>query len=149
MREPANLCEGGAGIREAHDAARDLRGEDEYSRIIIGAAIEVHRQLGPGLLESAYEVAPAHELSLREIHVARQVTLPAVYKGIALDDCYRIDLLVADRVIVEVKAVKQLSSLHEVQLLTYLKFSGKKLGLLMNFHAATMKGGTKRIVLDL
>ena len=120
--------------------------EDRLSREIIGAAIEVHRHLGPGLLESAYEVALAHELRLRGITVRRQVLLPVNYEDVSLDDGYRIDLLVEDCVLVEVKAVAALSPVHEAQLLTYLKFADKRLGLLLNFHCATIKDGTKRVV---
>ena len=120
--------------------------EDRLSRDIIGAAIEVHRHLGPGLLESAYEVALAHELHLRGLAVRRQILLPVNYKGISLDDGYRIDLLVEESVLVEVKAVAALSPIHEAQLLTYLKFADKRLGLLLNFHSATMRSGTKRVV---
>ncbi len=119
--------------------------ENTWSTTIIAAAIEVHRHLGPGLLESAYETALARELTLREIAFSRQVCLPVEYKGVHLDDAYRIDLLVGDCVVVEIKAVKQLLPVHEIQLLTYLRFSGRRLGLLLNFHAATMKSGIKRI----
>jgi GxxExxY protein len=120
--------------------------EDRLSHEIIGAAIEVHRHLGPGLLESAYETALAHELTLRGLAVRRQVMLPVSYKGVALDDGYRIDLLVDEAVLVEVKAVVALAPIHEAQMLTYLKFADRRLGLLLNFHAATMKDGTKRVV---
>lgn len=120
--------------------------EDRLSHEIIGAAIEVHRHLGPGLLESAYETALAHELSLRGIAVRRQVLLPVSYKGMLLDDGYRIDLLVEDVVLVEVKAVAALIPIHEAQLLTYLKFADKRLGLLLNSHGATMRDGTRRVV---
>ena len=111
-----------------------------------GAAIEVHRHLGPGLLESAYETALAHELTLRGMAVRRQVLLPVSYKGLSLDDGYRIDLLVEECVLVEVKAIAALAPIHESQLLTYLKFSDKRLGLLLNFHCPTMKDGTRRVV---
>lgn len=120
--------------------------EDRLSREIIGAAIEVHRHLGSGLLESAYEAALAHELVLRGLAIRRQVLLPVNYKGIPLDDGYRIDVFVEDCVLVEIKAVAALLPIHEAQLLTYLKFADKRLGLLLNFHSATMKDGTKRIV---
>lgn len=120
--------------------------EEECSRNIIGAAIEVHRHLGPGLLEGAYEVALWHELGCRNVRAVRQLRLPAIYKGIELPDSYRIDLLVEDRVIVEIKAVESLALIHSVQLLTYLRFANKRLGLLLNFHAPTMRGGIKRVV---
>jgi len=111
---------------------------------IIGAAIEVHRQLGPGLLESAYETCLAYELSQRGLHVVRQKSLPIVYKNIKLDQGYRIDLLVEDLVIVELKVVEALTEVHEAQLLSYLKFSGCPVGLLINFNVMLLKDGIKR-----
>ncbi len=123
--------------------------ENEISKAVIGAAIEVHRHLGPGLLESAYEQALAHELGLRGLRTARQARLPASYKGVSLGDSYRIDLLVEDLVIVEIKAIDQLAPLHEAQLLSYLRFSGKRLGLLLNFHSPVMRKGIRRVVNDL
>jgi GxxExxY protein len=121
--------------------------EEELTQAIIGAAIEVHRVLGPGLLESAYEECLCHELSLRGLSFKRQVELPVVYKGIRLDCGYRMDLVVEDRVVLELKTVEQLLPVHEAQLLTYLKLSGIKVGLLFNFHAETLKQGMKRRVL--
>jgi len=123
--------------------------ENECSNSIIGAAIEVHRHLGPGLLEGAYELAPWHELGLRGLRSTRQLRLPATYKGIELPESYRIDLLVEDLVIIEVKVVEKLVPIHEVQLLTYLRFANKRLGLLLNFHAAVMRDGVKRVVNNL
>lgn len=119
---------------------------DLLSKEIVGAAIEVHRHLGPGLLESAYEQALCCELSLRNINFERQKHLPAVYKGINLDCGYRIDILVDGLVIVELKAVIQLDPLFEAQLLTYLKISRLWLGMLLNFNVPVMKYGIKRIV---
>ena len=123
--------------------------EEESNRVshqIIGGAIEVHRQLGPGLLESSYEECLAHELGLRRIPFKRQLQLPLVYKGIRLDAGYRIDLQVADRVVVEVKAVEHILPVHEVQLLTYLRLTGMWLGLLLNFHSVVLQRGIRRIV---
>jgi GxxExxY protein len=113
---------------------------------IIGAAIEVHRQLGPGLLESTYEVCLQHEMETRGLHVRKQVALPIVYKGIQLDEGYRIDLLVDEQVVVELKAVEQILPVHEAQVLSYLKLSGRKVGLLLNFRAVLMKDGIRRFV---
>lgn len=131
------------------DAKNAKMDENECSNLIIGAAIEVHRHLGPGLLEGAYELALWHELGLRGLHSSRQLRLPAAYKGVELPDSYRIDLLVEDLVIIEVKAVEKLASIHEVQLLTYLRFANKRLGLLLNFNAAVMRDGVKRVVNNL
>ena len=123
--------------------------ENEVATAVIGAAIEVHRHLGPGLLESAYELALTHELRLRGVPVLRQVTLPVTYKGVELDEAYRIDLVVCDLVLVEVKAVEALTMVHQAQLLTYLRLSGRRLGLLLNFHVDLMRNGVKRIALGL
>ena len=119
---------------------RNLSGE------IIGAAIEVHRWLGPGLLESAYELALARELTLRELSVERQKAIPLEYKGQLLGDGFRIDLLVDNQLIVEIKAVERVLPLHEAQLLTYLRLTDKRLGLLINFNETTIKEGVKRVV---
>lgn len=123
--------------------------ENECSHLIIGAAIEVHRHLGPGLLEGAYELALWHELGCRRLRSIRQLRLPATYKGVELPESYRIDLLVEDLVIVEVKAVEKLAPIYEVQLLTYLRFANKRLGLLLNFHAAVMRDDVRRVVNNL
>jgi GxxExxY protein len=123
--------------------------ENECSRAIIGAAIDVHRHLGPGLLEGAYELALWHELGSRSLHAIRQVKLPVTYKGVELPDAYRVDLVVEDLVIVEVKAVEKLAAIHKVQLLTYLRFANTRLGLLLNFHAAIMRDGVRRVVNNL
>ena len=123
--------------------------EHRLSNEIISAAIEVHRLLGPGLLESAYQAALCRELSLRGIRFRREVELPVVYKGVHLNAGYRIDILVEEKVIVELKAVEAIEPVHEAQLLTYLKLSGKKLGLLLNFNVPLMKDGIRRLVLGL
>jgi len=119
----------------------------ELTHAIRGAAMEVHKELGPGLLESAYEECMCHELSIRRLAFQRQVALPVVYKGIKLDCGYRLDLVVEDKVVLELKSVQQITPLHEAQLLTYLRLSGKKVGLLMNFNTVLIKDGIKRMVL--
>ena len=114
---------------------------------VIGAAIEVHRQLGPGLLEAAYEECLCHELHLRGIPFVRQRSVPVGYKDLRLDCGYRLDLLVADQVVVEVKAVDSLSAVHVAQLFTYLRLGGWKLGLLINFNVRMLKQGIRRLVI--
>jgi GxxExxY protein len=122
--------------------------EDERTRRIIGAAIvEVHRHLGPGLLESAYEECLCHELHLRGIPFLRQVPLPVEYKGVKLDCGYRLDLLVDEAVIVELKCVDAILPIHEAQLLTYLRLAGKRVGLIINFNVPVLKKGIVRRVL--
>ena len=122
---------------------------DELNKIteaIIGAAIEVHRNLGPGLLESAYRECLRYELLQREYEVLQEVPLPLIYKGVKLDCVYRLDILVNDAVIVEIKSVESLAPIHEAQLLSYLKISGGKIGLLLNFNVKMLKhGGIKRL----
>ena len=130
-----------------HKVTEDTKKKSNLlSKKIIGAAIEVHKQLGPGLLESAYEQALCYELSLRNIDFESQKHLSADYKGINLDCGYRIDILVDDLVIVELKAVIKMDPLFKAQLLTYLKLSHLLLGMLLNFNVAIMKHGIKRIV---
>ena len=124
-------------------------GVNQLTGAIIGAAIEVHRALGPGLLESAYEECLCKELTLRRIPFERQRSLPVQYKGLNLDCGYRLDLLVADTVVVENKAVENLLPIHEAQLLTYLKLGGWKVGLLINFNVPVLKQGVRRRVLGL
>lgn len=120
--------------------------EGYWSGQTIGAAIEVHRTLGPGLLESAYEECMAHELALRNIPFSRQVAVPVDYKGVRLDCGFRLDLVIADTVIVELKAVERLLPLHDAQLLTYLRLTGKTIGLLLNFHVDDLRSGIRRKV---
>ena len=120
---------------------------DSLSHKVIGCALEVHRVLGPGLLESSYEQCLAYELSRAGIAHEVQRPLPIEYKGIRLDCGYRVDLMVEDTLIVELKAVEGLLPIHEAQLLTYLKLSGKRIGLLMNFNAELLKHGLKRFAL--
>jgi len=119
---------------------------NKLSGEVIGAAIEVHRVLGPGLLESAYELALERELVLRGMRIERQKPVALEYKGSLLGDGFRIDLLVDDELIVEVKAVDGLLPIHEAQLLTYLRLTATRLGLLMNFNEKTLKEGVKRVV---
>jgi len=121
---------------------------DLVTEAIIGAAISVHRELGPGLLESAYEACLVFELSDRGLKVERQVPLPIVYRGQRLDCGYRLDLFVEDLVIVELKAIDQITPLHEAQLISYLKLSGCSVGLLINFNVRQLTQGLKRIVLN-
>ena len=120
---------------------------NRVSGAIVDAAMNVHSVLGPGLLESAYEACLAHELRSRGLQVATQVGLPVVYEGVRLDLGYRIDLLVENAVIVEIKAVEAIAPIHEAQLLSYLKLSGKRVGLLINFNVLHLKDGIKRMVL--
>nr|MBS0037438.1 GxxExxY protein [Saprospiraceae bacterium] len=121
-------------------------GENGTSSKIIGAAIEVHRQLGPGLLESSYQHCLYHELRSRGVSVRKEVPLPIVYRGEKLEAGYRIDLLVEDKVIVEVKSAEALADIHIAQVLTYLKLKDKKLGLLINFNNLLLKDGIKRVL---
>lgn len=123
--------------------------EDVLSRKIIGAAIEVHRALGPGLLESAYEGCLAHELALQGIPFERQKPLPVIYKGVKVDCGFRLDLVVDDLVIVELKSVAEINDVHNAQLLTYLKLTDRRLGLLLNFNVKRLQHGIKRIVNNL
>jgi GxxExxY protein len=120
---------------------------DDLSNQVIGCAIEVHRALGPGLLESTYEQCLAHELSLAGIPLRIQVPLPVEYKNVKLDCGYRIDLLIRDELIVELKSVEAVSPLHQAQLLTYMKLAAIKTGLLLNFNVKVLKDGIRRFVL--
>ncbi len=123
--------------------------EEEYRELsgkIIGAAIEVHRMLGPGLLESAYQVALCRELTLRGIPFERQVELPMEYKGVRLECAYRLDLVVNNLIIVELKSVEKIEPVHEAQLLTYLRLKNLWLGLLINFNVPLLREGIRRIV---
>ena len=119
---------------------------NQLSSKIIGAAIEVHKHLGPGLLESAYEECLCHELEMRGIKFDRQKPLPVEYKGRKLECGYRLDILVEDKIILELKSCEKLEKIHKAQLLTYLKLSEQKLGLLLNFNTEAMKEGIVRIV---
>ncbi len=121
--------------------------KDPLTGKVIGAAIEVHRALGPGLLESAYEECLCWELNEVGLRVRRQVPLPVVYKQVTLDCGYRMDLVVENRLIVELKTVETLLPIHEAQLLTYLKLTGIRTGLLLNFNVSVLRDGIKRMVL--
>ncbi|HMB95709.1 MAG TPA: GxxExxY protein [Tepidisphaeraceae bacterium] len=120
---------------------------EELTEAILSAAFAVHSGLGAGLLESAYEICLCHELSKRGIKFRRQVELPIVYDGVLIDCGYRIDILVDETVIVEIKAIEKLLPIHEAQLMTYLKLSGKRVGLLINFNVKALKDGIIRRVL--
>lgn len=121
--------------------------EESLTKRIIASAIEVHRTLGPGLLESVYEICLCHELKLIGLNFVQQLSLPIEYKGIELDAGYRIDLVVENKVIIEIKAVKTILPVHEAQLLTYMKLTGTSVGLLLNFNEAVLKDGIVRRVI--
>ena len=123
--------------------------ENNLSSEIIGAAIEVHKLLGPGLLESAYQAALARELVLRNILFEKEKALPLIYKGVKLDCGFRLDILVGGLVVVELKAVEKILPIHEAQVLTYLKLLNLKLGLILNFNVPVLKEGIKRLVYKL
>jgi len=124
----------------------ETQSENQLTEKIIGCAIEVHKALGPGLLESAYEECFCYELNQQGLSFNRQVPLPVVYKGIKLDCGYRIDVLVDDIIVVELKTVEKLLPIHDAQLLTYLKLYKRPIGQLMNFNVPTLKNGVKRLV---
>jgi len=126
--------------------ANENEQRDPLTAAVIGAAIEVHRNLGQGLLESAYERCLEHELKLRGLRVRRQVPMPIAYKDLQLEKAYVIDLLAEERLIVELKAIDRTHDVHEAQILTYLRFSGMETGLLLNFNVPMMKLGVRRYV---
>lgn len=121
--------------------------EDEISKIVIGCAIEVHKNLGPGLLESAYQECLCYELKKRGLKIHKEKPLPVVYKEIKLDQGYRIDILVENKVVIELKTVEYFTDVHSAQILTYLKLGEYKLGLLINFHVSLLKNGIKRFIM--
>ena len=121
--------------------------ENKISEQIIGCAIEVHRQLGPGLLESAYRECLYYELFKRQFFVEKEIPLPVVYKEVKLDHGYRIDILVEKKVVIEIKTVETFNDVHLAQILTYMKLGGYKLGLLINFDVTLLKNGIKRVIL--
>ena len=145
MREPKSKPEIAEVAEAAETPAPRALGLNRLTEIIIGAAIEVHRATGPGLMESVYEQCLCYELSQRGLRFQRQVELPVKYKGIKLDCGFRMDMVVEDAVVLELKTVDQLLPIHSAQLLTYLKLSGKKVGLLINFNEPVLKRGLKRI----
>jgi GxxExxY protein len=134
--------EGRQERQEEQEAAARL---ERLATTVVDAGLHVHRALGPGLLEAVYEQCLSHELTLRGIAVSRQVAAPVPYKGIVLEGGYRMDLLVGDQIIIEVKSVEAHSRLHEAQLRTYLRLSSRKLGFLMNFNVVLFKDGLRRI----
>ncbi|WP_070989395.1 GxxExxY protein [Halofilum ochraceum] len=119
--------------------------DDEIDRIVVDAAVAVHRELGPGLLETVYEAIMAHELRERGLAVARQVPVPLRYRGVDFEEGFRMDLLIQSRVIVEMKCVESLNNAHRKQLLTYLRLTGRRLGYLLNFNRALMREGIVRV----
>lgn len=133
-------------IMNHKDSEAQRQNLNELSRKVIGLAIEVHRELGPGLLESAYEEALAYELTQTGIPFTRQQETPLLYKGVKLDCGYRLDLIIADKLIVELKTVSEILPIHHAQLLTYLKLQQRSLGLLINFNVPVLKDGVRRIV---
>lgn len=126
--------------------ARQKRTADELSQMVIGAAMRVHSKLGPGLLESAYEICLCHELSREGIPFKRQLELPIEYDGVKLDCGYRIDLLVDGSLLIELKAVEAIDRIHTAQVITYLKLTGISLGLIINFNTVHLREGIKRVV---
>lgn len=128
------------------DAEKEILFDEDLTKRIIASAIEVHRQLGPGLLESAYEECLCHELGLQHIFFERQKALPLQYKGITLDCGYRMDVVVDNKIILELKCVDRILPVHEAQLLTYLKLTNLRVGLILNFYVPVMKDGIKRFV---
>lgn len=120
---------------------------NSLTRRLIGCAIEVHKALGPGLLESTYQACLLHELRENRLRVANEVSLPITYKGLQLDDGYRLDLVVEERVILELKSVESLLPIHEAQLIAYLRISGIKVGLLINFNSTVLHKNIKRLMI--
>ena len=133
------------GLHKVHEPLPEST--EWVARGIVDAAIAVHRALGPGLLESAYEICLAHELEIRGNAILRQMALPVVYESVKLQAGYRVDLMVDGAVIVEVKSVEAFAPVHEAQLLTYLRLSGRRLGFLINFNVVLLKQGIKRVIL--
>ena len=119
---------------------------NKITETIIGRAIEVHKHLGPGLLESTYEACLHYELEIARLKVLRQLGLPLIYKEIRLEEGYRLDLLIEDTVVVEIKSVESLTDVHNAQVLTYLKLSGAKVGLILNFNVLKLTDGIKRLI---
>jgi GxxExxY protein len=133
-------------VLDIHRGDAETRSFDELTDRVLGACIEIHRQLGPGLLESAYEECLCYELSQADIRFERQRPLAVAYKNVKLDCGYRLDLVIENKLIVELKTAESLLPIHEAQLLTYLKISGLSYGLLVNFNVPLLKQGIKRIV---
>jgi GxxExxY protein len=147
-RKPGEFRDGETAlIEERLKASSAGLVEAELTRTIIGAAMCVHRELGPGLLESAYQAAMCRELSLQKVPFKCELDIPVEYKGVRLDCGYRVDLLVDDRVLVELKSVERVLAVHEAQLITYLRLSGMRVGLLINFNVPSLRRGILRRVL--
>lgn len=119
---------------------------NEITKIVIGCAIEVHKQLGPGLLESAYQECLCYELKNKGLQIHREKAMPIIYKEIRLDHGYRMDILVENKVVIEIKTVEQFTDVHTAQVLTYLRLGNFKLGLLLNFQVSVLKNGIKRVI---
>ncbi len=135
--------------RQSHEGHEEARGRREaLAAHVVNMGLRIHKALGPGLMESAYEQCLAHALDRSGVDVARQVALPIMYDGITIDGGYRIDMLIGGEIIIEVKAVDVVTSLHQAQLLTYLKLSGCRIGFLMNFNVELFKQGVKRLGLS-
>lgn len=137
------------GAKDAGDITAERRWIEHIGTIVVDSAIHVHRELGPGLLESAYQSCLGYELKIQGLEVQTEVKLPLTYRGLSVDNGYRIDMLVDDLVVIENKAVERLLPIHTAQLLTYLELSGKKLGFLLNWHVPLMKSGIRRFVFGL
>jgi GxxExxY protein len=120
--------------------------EDTIGEQVLGCALKVHNALGPGLLENAYEACLAHEIGKSGLQYERQLTLPLVYDGVVIETGFRLDLLVAERVVVEVKAIETILDVHRAQLLSYLRFGGYRVGYVLNFNVALMKNGISRVI---
>jgi GxxExxY protein len=133
------------GLREIRGILADMKGE--LTGMVIGAAIEVHRRLGPGVLESTYEACLCYELVARRVPFMRQVPVPVVYHDVKLDCGYRVDLVAGSQLVVELKSVAAIEPIHEAQLLTYMRLGGWRVGLLINFNVALLKRGIRRLVL--
>jgi len=131
---------------KVHKDKTEVMIENDLSKKIIGCAIEVHKQLGPGLLESAYQECLFYELKHEGLKIQKEKPMPIVYKEVKLDHGYRIDLLVEEKVVIEIKTVEALNDVHTAQVLTYLKLGNYKLGLLLNFHVSVLKNGIKRVI---
>jgi GxxExxY protein len=143
--ELRKLAKGPGNLLQAEQEYTEKEESGSLTGKIIGAAIEIHRALGPGLLESAYETCLIYELRLRKLRVEHQKSMPVYYKDVILDCGYRVDLVIEDQVIVEIKSVNSLAPIHEAQLLSYLKLSHYKIGLLINFNVTILKEGIRRL----
>lgn len=128
------------------DAKKELMNIEEIANSVIGCAIEVHHKLGPGLLESAYQTCLMHELKSKGLNVRQEVPMPIIYKEIKLDHGYRMDILVEEQLVIEIKTVEAFSDIHHAQMITYLKLGNYRLGLLLNFHVTMLEQGIKRVI---